>query len=78
MRGRFYNEEEMDYSDADGGRHGGTLRLCGEQRHFRSRRHGRSENGGGDDYRKSRDRGTDSQRGAEGRDNAAVLGDELW
>ena len=22
--------------------------------------------------------GTDSQRGAEGRDNAAVLGDELW
>ena len=76
-RGRFYNEEEMDYSDTNGGRYGGALRLWWKQRHFRGGGHHRSENGDGDDYSESGDRGADGQRGAEGRDYAAVLGNEL-
>ncbi len=53
---RVYNEEEMEYSDTNGGRYGGALRRWWKQRHFRGGGHHRSENGDGDDYSESGDR----------------------
>ena len=65
---RFYNEEEMDYSDTNGGRYGGALRLWWKQRHFGAGDTTGAKTETETTTAKAETSGADGQRGAEGRD----------